>query len=363
MDLVRNICFRLHLTFFTIMEQRNIFSSIQIPGSKPGDKNWNTARWGYPDWDSLFNNMIENSDSEEMDQTTSEKKMKNIIEPAVIDIAALDCMQPYLNEPKQKKITSFFKQIKNPQQNDAIAPNQFDPNKPSTSRAYFESTKRQKFDHSAFLTDTDNDEWLCEANTQKTVSNATQKPNETTTSDDCSLYLADDDDYLFFFPDAPKPLSREMILHNRNLAKVRKIDRLDFNRMKNAIEDVFWPIHDWPPFIVAILLSPTFTYNERLTLATFLHGNGLANGKTAVSCVQIYNEHCQKNDYRKWKLKLYKFEQLFPFLDKAQDPTDECYNQMRKKYYYYSMMTKHMMYYNGDKRKNGKPQKFEQNKY
>lgn len=103
--------------------------------------------------------------------------------------------------------------------------------------------------------------------------------------------------------------------------------------------------------------------NERLTLATFFHGNGWVSPKKAVQCVEIYNEHAQKGKHRQWKTKFFKFEQLFPYLDRALDRNDESYHRLSKKYYYYSMMTKHMMYYNGEKRKNAKLQKFVQHEY
>lgn len=44
---------------------RNIFKSIQLPGSSPGDSNWETARWGFKDWDSLFDNCFGELNSQE----------------------------------------------------------------------------------------------------------------------------------------------------------------------------------------------------------------------------------------------------------------------------------------------------------
>lgn len=82
-----------------IMENsRNIFKSIQLPGSKPGDPNWETASWGYSDWNSLFDSCFGDSKNEEQSAVT----MINNDKDTVIDINSLDCMKAYRNEPKQK---------------------------------------------------------------------------------------------------------------------------------------------------------------------------------------------------------------------------------------------------------------------
>lgn len=137
---------------------------------------------------------------------------------------------------------------------------------------------------------------------------------------------------------AEVPRTPKEIKHQRNLAKIKQADRLDCSRMKNELEDHFQPIESWPAFAIEILLSPEFDYHDRVALATFFHGNGMADGRRAVKFVQFYNEHCRGNDYRKWKTKLYKFEHLFAYIDKAYDNTDPDYQSIRNKYYFYSLI-------------------------
>lgn len=42
--------------------ERNLFSSIQLPGSKPGDANWECARWGFHNFHDLFDAMCDSDE-------------------------------------------------------------------------------------------------------------------------------------------------------------------------------------------------------------------------------------------------------------------------------------------------------------
>lgn len=240
-----------------------------------------------------------------------------------------------------------------------------------------------------FKCDEDEDEVFLTANTNTTTISLNENNiksnqyNSLLNDGDDELLLAphlemyDGNDHLFLEcmdPDEPKLkpkptlprkaiATREEINHKRNIAIIRTADRRNKNEMKNKLEDLFWPISDWPPYIVGLLLSPTFNYIERLSLATFFHGNGLRDASLAVTLIQFYNENWRIANHIKWKAKFYKFEKLFDYLDKAYDTADSQYHYIRKTYYFYSMMIKHMLYYNGDKRKNGNPEPFVQHHY
>lgn len=333
--------------------ERNIFKRIQIPGSSPAAANWGCARWGYKTWNELFkamcgeendyNSMLEDGEdnalNESMEKLESDencilngtkrkliideilnepllKKIKLEMKPKLksdnqsieFDINSLQCMQPFRNEPKQQKIT--FPLIKD---NEA----KFNPNEPSTSTAYFE--------------------WQNDGNDQML--------NDCVVLEECKK---------------TKPVqtaTKAEASHKKNIARTRLMDGRN-DKVKTDISMMFWPIESWPAFAVEILFSSDFHYNERLTFATFFHGNGLVDSSLPITILQFYNPNAVS---REWKQKLYKFEKLFQYLDKANDTTDELHSEMTRKYYFYSMINKHMMYYNGDKRKNGKPENFLRN--
>lgn len=331
-----------------------IFCLNPLPGSKPGDANWEWARYGFKDQISMFNSIFDDNESEKIIENYRECQAST-----EMNLNSLKCMQPFVHDPEQKKITSFFKAAKEKKNNNET----FHPNKPSTSKEFANRMK-------------DEDDELISQQVKKTeLLHETKELAKKHMNDDDDLFQYVEDtemqvvnrkqkiESIELFMDVKKPRTREEISNQRNLAKIKQSDRLDYNRMKIYLEEHFFPIHSWPAFIVALLLSPDFNYHDRLTLATFFHGNGMVDGKRAVRFVQFYNEHSRSKDYRKWKTKLYKFEKLFEFLDKAYNINDPEYHSIRNKYYYYNMIVKHMLYYNGDKRKNGKPQKFVQNPY
>lgn len=186
--------------------------------------------------------------------------------------------------------------------------------------------------------------------------------NEPSTSAACFEWRNDGMDGMLFdrvtleenLRNSPKICTKAEISHKRNVARIRLADKRN-NRIKNEIAVFFWAIEKWPAFAVEILFSTNFGYNERLTLATFFHGNGLVCPALPVLILQFYNRNAVSRD---WKQKLYKFEKLFQFLDKTKDTTDPQAIEMSKKYYFYSMINKHMIYYDGNKRNNGQPEQF-----
>lgn len=162
--------------------------------------------------------------------------------------------------------------------------------------------------------------------------------------------------------EADQKSEHKNITYRHNLAKIKLRNQSDQKQMKNKIEDLFWPISDWPPFVVEVLMSPTLDYNERLKLATFFHGNGIRNPEFPTEIIRFYNRHWMKH-HNAWKQKWYKFGKLFEFLDKALDSTDSEYHSMGRTYYYYNMIVKHMLFYNGNKREKGKAADFDVNHF
>lgn len=141
--------------------------------------------------------------------------------------------------------------------------------------------------------------------------------------------------------------TKEEIKHKRNIAKIRRIDSKNRNNFKEWFEDVFFPITSWPPYAVEVLLSEDFTYQDRLVLATFFHGNGLFDEKMAHKIVTFYNIYSSKYD---WKQKLYKFSKLWVYLNKTNDMNDPDYSRIRSTYYYYCIRSMRMIYYDGSLR-------------
>lgn len=360
--------------------ERNIFENIQVPGAKRSDPDWYITCWGYKTLDDFF------VDSDDEVKTGSENK---VIPPSPTSehlsiIANLECLQAYKKDPKQSKIDSFFTKKEKEYK---IAPlktkcNQcvpFDPNQPSTSNAYGECVHQRNLmqqlkeeSDDAHVNAEQNavgeqqlnasyaDQYLCAEDDQMVIE---QVENTEMRIKNHKRKMEEE----LFWNTVEKRNRNEhkQITHERNLARIEQADRLDYNRMKLKLEDKFHAIRTWPGFAVDLLLTPTFSYNERLTLATFFHGNGMIDGRRAVSYFQFYNAYWnrQTGDQRQWKQKIFKFEKLFAYLDKANDINDPEYHRLGSKYYYYNMIVKHMMYYNGEKRKNGKPSDFLEHTY
>lgn len=379
------------LTSDSIVEmKRNIFEKIQVPGAQPSDPDWHITRWGFHSWDELLNNMCGTDKSD-------------YPPPTVFDIASLDCMQEFANEPKQKKIKLFFKkvEIKN------IKKRAFDPYGAHSSQMYYDwlnDSVGQNSDESNITVEEQlntsyvNDE---DAKMDKQLIHASFKAQLLRDEDDLMVLdgalmadkeianksckeqmLADEDDNWvvqvadetirieqckidkvkmraqeqLFWENYDKECKKthKQYAHASQLDRIDEMDRLDCNRIKGNLENHFFAIRTWPAFAVNLLLTPTFNYNDRITLAAFFHGNGLVNSERAIRYFQFYNPYW-KLDRRQWKQKLYLFTKLFLYLDKAHDFHAPEYHHVRNNYYYYSMIVKHMLYYNGNKRKNSKP--------
>lgn len=133
--------------------------------------------------------------------------------------------------------------------------------------------------------------------------------------------------------------------NNFLVAKIRQIDATYNQTMRNKLEDVFWPIRMWPTYILEVLVGVDFKRQDRLVLATFLHGNGMMSNVFAERIFKYYNSHW-KND-KLWKRRLFEFCELWKFLEKATDRQDPDSFRIRTQYYFYSMTTGHMMFYDG----------------
>lgn len=138
----------------------------------------------------------------------------------------------------------------------------------------------------------------------------------------------------------------EEIKRNRLIALIRRHDSINKGGfMRDILKDMFFPIETWPTFIIEVLLTSDFRYQERLCLATFFHGNGIKDASFAINIIKWYNNNF--NCYQLWRQRFYLFEALWKYLDKAEDESDpECY-RIKTTYYFYSMIAEHMMYYDG----------------
>lgn len=240
--------------------ESNIFRSIQLPGSKPSDSNWESAKWGFHDMQSLREYVFSDCSNELKDDA--------------FDSLMADAVDNHESFGQRMELELFWAKV-----------------------------------------------------------------------------------------EADQKVEHHKIKHRANLAKINALDIANCLRMKNRIANHFWPIRTWPSFAVEILLSPMFNYNERLTLATFFHGNGLRNTTRAVHIIKFYNQYWKKDRLTEWKQKFYKFQKFFEYLDKSKNVYDPDYHRIGSTYYYYSMVTKHMLYYNGNKRKQGNQYEFNVNHY
>lgn len=83
-----------------------------------------------------------------------------------------------------------------------------------------------------------------------------------------------------------------------------------------------------------------------MTLATFYVGNGLITPEIPLMTFKIYNKHWDDSD--KWQQRFREFGDLFPFLNKANDPNDPDCHRMKTMYYFHSMIAGQSMYFDGD---------------
>lgn len=129
-------------------------------------------------------------------------------------------------------------------------------------------------------------------------------------------------------------------------AKARLIDGKTANVMREEINDVFYPMQSWPAYALRIVLTEDLGYNNRLSLATFLHGNGLRDQDLALRIFQHYNSKWRRD--HEWERKFRKFHALFEFLDGAADPTNPKYYMMSQNYWFFSVNVGCTVFYNGN---------------
>lgn len=133
-------------------------------------------------------------------------------------------------------------------------------------------------------------------------------------------------------------------------AMVRLRDTKTANSVKNQLKDLFYPIEEWPVFIIRILIGDVdFNYSSRISMATFFHGNGFLDSNRAEWLIKFYNKQWRnrKGDEKQWTTRFNKFNKLFEYLNKANDPSDVQYHAISSTYYYYNMLAKQTMFYDG----------------
>lgn len=151
--------------------------------------------------------------------------------------------------------------------------------------------------------------------------------------------------------------------HRHRMAKIRRKNRYDNFAMRDEIRNMFWCVYEWPAFVVEIMLSCEFKYNDRLTLATFFHGNGLINPDFPIEIFKFYNKYWKTDPEGIWERRFYAFSKVFHYLNKIHDKNDPDGERMSSQYYYYSMVAKHMIYYNGRKRSEARKSSFYDHTY
>lgn len=137
--------------------------------------------------------------------------------------------------------------------------------------------------------------------------------------------------------------SEKQIELNRIRAIVRLKDTRSGCKLRAATTELFFSVDEWPLFALRILLSPDFSYTDRISLASFLHGNGLNDGNFAIHIFKMYNSHWK--DCHRWNQKFYKFSKLFEYLGRARMPITEDDERIRSTYWYYDMNSNQTVFY------------------
>lgn len=271
--------------------ERNILRFIQLESATPDDDNWEFARWGYRTFDEQINAVF-------VDIVDVNPSMDSQLEDGNDDLllSAVTEVENTINET-----TSFLKD-----NNDDLLLNA-------------SINVEQLYD--------DNDELLLSASATNVENSNTVTGFKTTKE------------------------KTEETAHEKNLAYIRQKDSLNSNNVKEILEDMFSGIDMWPPFIVSILLDTYFGYQARLTLAAFFVGNALISPEIPLVVYKFYNKHW--NNSRDWRQRLLKFENLFEYLNKANNSNNPECQHIQSTYYYYNMTVQHMMYFNGDLRVRG----------
>lgn len=149
----------------------------------------------------------------------------------------------------------------------------------------------------------------------------------------------------------PKITTRDKLLKGKQMTFILRKDTMN-SKMKNKIEDLFWPMRLWPSHILSIILFHKINYTDRVTLAGSFFGNGLEHPSFASNIIRFYNQHYR--NVQEWNVRLQKFEESFIYLRQANQPNNPQYNHIRSTYYFYSMIENCVMYFDGDLRIYGK---------
>lgn len=104
-------------------------------------------------------------------------------------------------------------------------------------------------------------------------------------------------------------------------------------------------MESWPSYAIEILLGNDFGYKDRISLATFLHGNGLRCANKALRLFQVYNNAWRRD--RSWDIRFMKFQTLFTYLDEAHKRYGDVGDRIRSEYFYYDMNLNLTMFYDG----------------
>lgn len=115
------------------------------------------------------------------------------------------------------------------------------------------------------------------------------------------------------------------------------------SQLKEELEHFFYPTDKWPTYILKVLLGQNFRRQERLTLATFFHGNGMHLNELAMRIFKFYNAFFVCSGL--WNKRMREFSDLWKHLDRVL--SDEI-SDMKSSYYYYDMQAGHMMFYSGE---------------
>lgn len=162
------------------------------------------------------------------------------------------------------------------------------------------------------------------------------------------------DALLHLVRNTPKEIKR-----NHLLAKIRLREREIrwIEKFKAEISDYFYLVETWPSYAIEIILTKHFGYSERIALACFFHGNGMKDQCKALRIFQVYNKAWTHD--KSWSIAFRKFQNLFPYLENANDFTSDVGDHIRRHYYYYDMNLNLTIFYEGTIReKNGERRRY-----
>lgn len=145
------------------------------------------------------------------------------------------------------------------------------------------------------------------------------------------------------------------------LAKCQLIETKRRWNLVGEMNDYFFSLESWPVYALELIMTSEFTYNERLSLATFLFGNGLNDEHKALRIFQYYNQSWSHS--RQWHKRFLEFQMLFPYLKQTTKQTD-IGRRLRAQYFYFDIQTNLTMFFDGSVRMmNGEKRPYKLNRY